>query len=121
MSDGAKAAYKCTETGKLFRTLADVELYSERTGRTQFEETNETMKKRSPEELEQAKLDLKRKIREKRDARLRKEKEDARQAEIKRRKEGKSTSNLREEMLRKQREVEWKKAKKDALRLIVFV
>ena len=114
-NSNTKAAYKCTVTGKLFRSLADVELYSERTGHTQFEETNEEMKQRSPEELEKAKEELRQRIKQKREARLKKEKEDARQAELKRRKEGKSQGNLREEMLRKKREVEWKKAKKEKL------
>ena len=39
-------SYKCNETGKLFRSMADVQMYSERTGRTDFSETTETIKPR---------------------------------------------------------------------------
>merc|ERR1712159_592975 len=37
-------SYKCVETGRLFRTYQDMQIYAERTGRTNFEESSEEKK-----------------------------------------------------------------------------
>ena len=92
-------SYKCNETGKLFRTMADVQMYSERTGRTDFSECTEEVKQRTKEEIEEVRKALLEKAKLKRAERERAEKERKREAERKRRREGQSQGNIREEML----------------------
>ena len=75
-------SFRCVETGRLFRTEADVQLYAERTGRTEFEQSTEEVKARTKEEIQAKKIELEKKIEEKRKRRAREEKEAAKAAEI---------------------------------------
>ena len=51
-------SWRCKETGKMFKSMADVQIYAERTNRGDFEETTVLIKPRTEEELkaDQAKL-----------------------------------------------------------------
>merc|ERR1712022_83094 len=44
-------SYKCVETGRLFRSYQDMQIYAERTGRTNFEESSEEKKPLTKEEM----------------------------------------------------------------------
>ena len=62
-SGGAtQKSWKCDETGKLFRSMEEVQIYAEKTGRTAFSESTEEKKPLSPEEIEAKKNALKEKI-----------------------------------------------------------
>jgi len=66
---GTQKSWKCVETGRLFRTMDEVQAYAERTGRSNFEESTEEKKALTPEEVA-AKLEaLKAKIAAKREER----------------------------------------------------
>jgi len=62
MQGEVQKSWKCVETGRLFRTMDEVQLYAEKTGRSNFAESTEEKKKLTPEEVA-AKLEaLKEKI-----------------------------------------------------------
>ena len=105
-------SYKCNETGKLFRSMADVQMYSEKTGRTDFSETTETIKPRTKEEMAAAQLKIKELIKIKKAERELEEKKHAREAEKKRRTSGKGSGNIKEEMAKKQRALMFAQQKK---------
>jgi hypothetical protein len=105
--------YKCNETGKVFRTMADVHLYSERTGRTDFSETTEEKKPRTAEELKADTARLKELIKKKRAEKELAEKKRQREAEIARRQSGKQSGTIKEEMEAKQRKIMYAKQKKE--------
>ena len=92
-------SYRCVETGRLFRTQQDVQLYIERTGGryTQFEESSEEVKPMTKEELEAKKHALKVKIANNRRLKAEAEKERLLAIEKKRRQQGKFQGNMREE------------------------
>uniref|UniRef100_A0A7S2CY40 UBA domain-containing protein n=1 Tax=Florenciella parvula TaxID=236787 RepID=A0A7S2CY40_9STRA len=73
--DGTVKSYKCNETGRLFACMADVELYAEKTGRSDFSECTEEKKPRTAEELARDKARLKERIAQKRRERGVEEKE----------------------------------------------
>lgn len=92
-------SYRCVETGRLFRTQHDVQLYIERTaGRyTQFEESSEEVKAMTKEELEAKKRALKAKIAANRASKAEAEKSRLLQIEQTRRKQGKFQGTMRDE------------------------
>ena len=113
-------SYKCNETGKLFRSMADVQMYSEKTGRTDFSETTETIKPRTKEEMAAAQLKIKELIKIKKAERELEEKKHAREAEKKRRTSGKGSGNIKEEMAKKQRALMFAQQKKGKFLSLVF-
>ena len=115
---GVVRSYKCVETGRLFATMADVELYSERTGRTNFEETTEEKKPKTKEEIAEAQAKLKVILNEKRAKREEEEKKRHREEELRRREAGKTMGQTREELEKIKRKREWEKQKKEKLRLL---
>ena len=110
---GVVRSYKCVETGRLFATMADVELYSERTGRTNFEETTEEKKPKTKEEIAEAQEKLKIILNEKRAKREEEEKKRHREEELRRREAGKTMGQTREELEKIKRKREWEKQKKE--------
>jgi len=60
-SPKAVKSYKCVETGRLFRSYQDMQIYAERTGRTNFEESSEEKKPLTKEEMAAAQEKLKQK------------------------------------------------------------
>ena len=110
---GVVRSYKCVETGRLFATMADVELYSERTGRTNFEETTEEKKPKTKEEIAEAQEKLKVILNEKRAKREEEEKKRHREEELRRREAGKTMGQTREELEKIKRKREWEKQKKE--------
>ena len=109
-------SWRCKETGKLFRTMADVQMYAERTGRTDFEESSEDVKARTPEELKAAQAALKEKLAKKRKEREEAEKKRQIEAERKRRAGGKQAGSVKEEMLAKQRRRQWEEQRREKKR-----
>ena len=59
---GTQKSWKCDETGKLFRSMEEVQMYAEKTGRTAFSESTEEKKPLSPEEIAAKKEALREKI-----------------------------------------------------------
>jgi hypothetical protein len=119
VAPGAVKSYKCVETGRLFRTYQDMQIYAERTGRTNFEESSEEKKPLTKEEMAAAQEKLRQKIAQKRKEREEDEKKRKIEAEKKRREAGKGSSQLREEMakIQRQREYEARKKEKQAQKL----
>ena len=106
-------SYKCVETGRLFRSYQDMQIYAERTGRTNFEESSEEKKPLTKEEMAAAQEKLKQKIVQKRKEREEDEKKRKIEAEKKRREGGKSSGSVKEEMLKRQKKRDWDLAKKE--------
>jgi hypothetical protein len=67
-SVGVQQSWKCVETGRLFRTMDEVQAYAEKTGRSNFEESTEAKKLLTPEEKAAKLLELKARIAAKREA-----------------------------------------------------
>ena len=61
-------SWKCVETGRLFRTMEEVQMYAEKTGRSNFAESTEAKKPLTEEEKAAKLLELKAKIAAKREA-----------------------------------------------------
>lgn len=89
--------WKCVETGKLFNSMQGVELYAERTGRSNFEESTEQIKPLTEEEKQAKKNALKAKIARLKREREAKEKADKLERERRRRREGQHEGVMREE------------------------
>lgn len=106
-------SYKCVETGRLFATMADVELYSERTGRTNFEETTEEKTRKTKEEIAAGIEKLQETLKEKRNRREEEEKQRRREQEKARRISGQNAAQSREELQKIARKREWEKARKE--------
>jgi UBX domain-containing protein 1/4 len=106
-------SYKCVDTGRLFATMADVELYSERTGKTNFEETTEQKKPKSKEEIAAAQAHLMKVLKEKRRKREVEEKKRKIEAEKARRVSGQQMAQTRDELEKIARKREWEKARKE--------
>eukprot|EP00939_MAST-03C_sp_MAST-3C-sp1_P002748 g2748.t1 len=112
-------SWKCEETGKLFKSMRDVELYAERTGKSNFTETTEEVKPLSKEEIEERKRLLLEKIKTKRAERARKEKKEKIEREKMRRAAGKMERTMYEEgiQLKRKREAEMRKREKREARM----
>jgi hypothetical protein len=103
--------------------MKDLELYAERTGRSNFEETTEKAKVRTAEEIAKAKEELKEKIRKKRLQREKAEKKAQIEREKARRAAGKFEGTMREEGLRLKRKRDQelrRKEKRDAARALAL-
>jgi len=118
---GAKKAkvvnsYKCIETGKLFRTLQDAQLYAERTGRDQFEESDVEVPPLTEEEKREKLEQLRKKIEDRKKERAEQERKDKLEGELARRKAGREMAQIREqhEELQRRREIEAAKREKEA-------
>jgi len=111
-------SYKCNTTGKLFKSMADLELHANRTGHTDFSESTEEIKPLTAEQKAAKILEIKALLKTKRDQRLEEERESDILREKERRFMGKEMSATREEMERDQRKhkVRQKKREKDAYR-----
>jgi len=113
---GGPKSYRCKATGKLFRTMRDVEIYAERTGNDDFEETNVEIPPMTPEEKAQKLKDLQNLLKKKREEKQENEKKATIDAEKKRREEGKSHGQIREELAKMQRDREYEARKKEKIR-----
>ena len=59
---GVSKSWKCEETGRLFRTMEEVQMYAEKTGRANFSESTEEKKALTKEEIAAKKAALQAKI-----------------------------------------------------------
>jgi thiol-disulfide isomerase/thioredoxin len=100
---GTATSYKCVKTGKIFRTVADLELYANRTGYSDFEESTDVVKPRTAEEKAAKIAEVKELLKAKRAEREEAEKVDHKEREKQRRFMGKEMAVTREEMEKEQR------------------
>lgn len=106
-------SYLCTDTGRLFRTMQDAQLYAERTGNANFEESDKEVPPLTEAEKTEKLKQIRDKIAAKKTEREATEKADARAKEMGRRKEGQQVGEMRESYEKMQRDVEFKKRKKE--------
>ncbi|CAK9098646.1 Crustacean calcium-binding protein 23 (CCBP-23) [Durusdinium trenchii] len=106
-------SYRCVETGKLFRTMQDAQLYAERTGKANFEETDVEVPPLTEEEKKEKLAQLRQKIEDRRKQRAEEEKQAELEREKNRRKGGQEMAEIREEHERLQRERDYAKRKKE--------
>jgi len=109
----APRSWRCVETGRLFRTMDEVQMYAEKTGRSNFEESTEEKKPKTAEEVAAEKERLKQLLAERRQARETGEAVDEIQREKQRRMMGKEMTKTREEMEKEKRMREYAKMKKE--------
>lgn len=112
-------SYKCNTTGKLFSSMASLELYANRTGYTDFEECTEAIVPLTEEEKAEKVKHLKELLKKKRQEREESEKQDDINREKSRRLMGKEMAKTREQMemdTRKRNAYLRKKEKEDAKR-----
>merc|ERR1712176_210441 len=113
---GVKAtSYKCKVTGKIFSSVADLELYANRTGYTDFEESTEIVKPRTAEEKAAKIQEIKELLKAKRAEREEAEKGDNTAREKQRRFMGKEMAQTREQMEKEQRKREAQARKREKL------
>mmetsp|Transcript_19246 Transcript_19246/g.47911 ORF Transcript_19246/g.47911 Transcript_19246/m.47911 type:complete len:536 (+) Transcript_19246:159-1766(+) len=113
---GEKArSYKCVTTGKIFSNMADLELYANRTGYSDFEESTEAVKPRTAEEKAAKLLEIKALLKAKRAEREEAEKVDHKEREKQRRFMGKEMAQTREEMEKEQRKREAQARKREKM------
>ena len=96
-------SYICTDTGKVFRTMRDVQLYAERTGYANFEESDIEVPPLSKEEKAEKVRQLRKKIEERRQEREAAEKVSEIAREKERRRDGKQMAEIREQMQKQKR------------------
>mmetsp|Transcript_18791 Transcript_18791/g.33345 ORF Transcript_18791/g.33345 Transcript_18791/m.33345 type:complete len:352 (+) Transcript_18791:180-1235(+) len=116
--EGAKAAgvpksYRCTDTGKLFRTLQDAQLYAERTGNANFEESDIEVPPLTPEEKAAKIQQIRELLKKKRAEREVNDAAEQRRMELERRKGGQEMAEIREQHERIQREAEYAARRKE--------
>jgi len=104
---------RCIDTGKLFRNMTDAKIYAERTGHTNFEESDEVLPELTEAEKKQKVKEIRELLSKKRAARELEEKKSAIDAEKKRRAGGKGIGDIREQYEQAQRMREYEKRKKD--------
>mmetsp|Transcript_36450 Transcript_36450/g.41585 ORF Transcript_36450/g.41585 Transcript_36450/m.41585 type:complete len:552 (-) Transcript_36450:68-1723(-) len=113
---GATASsYKCKVTGKIFSKIADLELYANRTGYTDFEESTESVKPRTAEEKAAKILEIKELLKAKREEREEAEKVDHTEQEKRRRFMGKEVAQTREQMEKAERKREAQGRKREKI------
>mmetsp|Transcript_21228 Transcript_21228/g.44652 ORF Transcript_21228/g.44652 Transcript_21228/m.44652 type:complete len:560 (+) Transcript_21228:224-1903(+) len=112
---GTVRSYKCIESGKIFSSLADLELHANRTGHTDFEESTEAVKPRTAEEKAAKILELKELLKAKRAEREEAEKVDHTEREKQRRFMGKEMAQTREQMEKEQRRREAQARKREKM------
>ena len=106
-------SYKCNQTGKIFSSMADLELYAVKTGYTDFEECTEAAKKLSPEEKARKLEEISGLLKARRAEREEQEKAEEVEREKQRRFAGKEMSKTREQLDIEQRKREALKRKKE--------
>ena len=111
-----KVSYKCVATGKIFSSIADLELHANRTGHSDFEETTESKKPLTPEEKQAKILEIKALLKKKRTQREQAEKADDVDREKQRRFMGKEMVKTREqlEIQERKRVAQQRKREKEA-------
>ena len=98
----AAKSIRCVETGRLFPSMAAAQLYAERTGRTDFEETDEAIVPLTAEEKAAKMEALQQKLAAKRSARAEEEKQAKVQGEKRRRADGAMMLKMKEQMAAQQ-------------------
>mmetsp|Transcript_9256 Transcript_9256/g.12045 ORF Transcript_9256/g.12045 Transcript_9256/m.12045 type:complete len:326 (+) Transcript_9256:122-1099(+) len=106
-------SYVCTDTGKVFRTMRDAQLYAERTGNTNFEESDIEVPPLTKEEKAEKVKQLKEKIKQKRTEREAQEKIDEIAREKERRRGGQQVAENREHLAAQKRKLEIEQIKKE--------
>mmetsp|Transcript_49834 Transcript_49834/g.63838 ORF Transcript_49834/g.63838 Transcript_49834/m.63838 type:complete len:599 (+) Transcript_49834:24-1820(+) len=95
---GQARSWKCVETGRLFRTMDEVQMYAEKTGRSNFEESVDEKKPLTKDEIAAKMAALKEKIAARKEERGEAEKVDEVEREKQRRTMGKEMAATREQM-----------------------
>jgi len=112
-ASGVQKSWKCEETGRLFRSMEEVQMYAEKTGRTNFSESTEEKKPLTAEE-KAAKIEaIKAKLASRRAEREVSEKVDEVEQEKQRRTMGKEMAATREQMEKEKRLREYALMKKE--------
>ncbi|GBG26540.1 Hypothetical Protein FCC1311_027612 [Hondaea fermentalgiana] len=93
--DAAVRSYKCVDTGKLFRTMQDAQLYAERTGHSNFEESDIEVPPLSEEEKAEKLAQLRAKVEERRKQRAEEEKQAELTRELERRRGGREMAAIK--------------------------
>mmetsp|Transcript_9186 Transcript_9186/g.28164 ORF Transcript_9186/g.28164 Transcript_9186/m.28164 type:complete len:282 (-) Transcript_9186:888-1733(-) len=106
---------RCVETGRLFRSVQEAELYATKTGRTNFEECTEEKKALTEEEKAQKVKELKELAARRRAEREGVEKVDEIEAEKKRREQGKEAHQTKEQLEKKARLREIERVRREKL------
>ena len=114
---GTAKSFKCVKTGKIFKDMVALELYANRTGYTDFEESTEEVKPLTPEEKAAKILEIKELLKKKRQEREEAEKVDHTEREKQRRFMGKEMSQTREEMEKEQRKRDAQARKREKLEM----
>jgi hypothetical protein len=112
-ASGTARSWKCAETGRLFRSMEDVQMYAEKTGRSNFEETTEEKKPLTKEEIAAKKEALKQRLEARRSEKETVEKVDEVVREKQRRMMGKEMVATQEQMLKDQRSREFALQKRE--------
>jgi len=112
---GVARSYRCKATGKILKSMADLELYANRTGHSDFEESTEAITPLTAEEKAAKILEIKSLLKAKRAEREEAEKVDNVEQEKRRRFMGKETGQTREQMDREQRKRDAKARKKEKM------
>jgi len=113
VGDGVARSYKCNTTGKIFSNMANLELYANRTGHTDFSECTEAVKPLTEEEKAAKIAEIKALLKAKRTEREEAEKVNDVDREKQRRFMGKEMIKTKEEMDRLARKREAKIRKKE--------
>mmetsp|Transcript_20302 Transcript_20302/g.26347 ORF Transcript_20302/g.26347 Transcript_20302/m.26347 type:complete len:325 (+) Transcript_20302:108-1082(+) len=106
-------SFVCTDTGKVFRTMRDAQMYAEKTGHSNFEESEIEVPPLTEEEKAEKVKQLKEKIKQKRAEREAQEKVDTLARERERRKGGQQMAETREIMAAQKRKLEIEQLKKE--------
>jgi len=112
---GTARSFRCVKTGKIFSSMANLELYANRTGYTDFEESTEEVKPMTPEEKAAKLLEIKALLKAKREEREQAEKVDHTEREKQRRFMGKEMAQTREQMEKEQRKREAQARKREKI------
>jgi hypothetical protein len=106
---------KCSQCGKTFKNTALANFHAEKSGHDQFEESTEEIKPLTEEEKSQKLAELRDKMGEKRALKAAEEAKEAKANELIRRKAGKETAQMKEDMKNKQllKDLEAKRREKE--------
>jgi thiol-disulfide isomerase/thioredoxin len=110
---GVVKSYKCVTTGKILRSMADLELHANRTGHSDFEECTQEIKPLTPEEKAAKMEEIKSLLKAKRMEREEAEKADNVEREKERRIMGQQAIKTKEQMEAAARKLEIKLRKKE--------
>ncbi|KAI0290621.1 ubiquitin-related domain-containing protein [Russula brevipes] len=93
---------KCSECGKIFKNTALANFHAEKSGHDQFEESTDEIQPLTEEEKQQKLMELRDKMGEKRAKKAAEEAKEAKANELIRRKAGKESAQIKEDMKNKQ-------------------